>query len=1093
MGADGFIFELDMATIITQPDSLSLASNIKKFEIAATSNVSFRLSIGVNTLIDEVYTPNALGRVVIDIKEIILSNLALTLPSSNIFQQTGIFNSFTAEIDELDDVVFSVIRSGVEKLADTPINFLAANWLTWQPQTKQTGYYQPEWLTYYAPVAGVVKVKYYLSNDTSTTLTLHNISANTCYSYNMQFAHIMSLQAGDKYGYFDVWVEDTLGVRLTYIQRYIYKEAEADDEYFVFENSLGGLDTAVMTGASAFIPEVEHIEGLYNEESEQLKGSLTRLYTKDTGFKSKTEAAWLWDFFASVNKYKVQDGSLVKITVRESDIQDSTEEDLKAFTFKYRLSVDQGLLNIERSADPLPDNLEILTPEGLFFLAPRLNEFPSAELDNTLIFPVQSPFSEIWKKLSWGAIWNFLYTKILESAIGIMAHIHDNLSVLNKLSETNGKLQYDGAEIGTGSGSSVALGETSTTAYRGDRGKIAYEHSQSHHVTEAPENSVIYGRKNKSWVTIVQGGASVRLSTDHQVFEYDAEGNLIDARTDAWIFATLINITGDNIYYEWLVNNVSLFNVPGAYFQYLPPETYSAPDVVKVIVRVGGPAGTAVANDTISMYGVKPGSDGTNGKDAYTLVFSNPFHGFPATENGIVTDYSYSGTDIKVYRGAVLVPYGTGPNTFDVAATGTDITPGVATTVDTYIRRFANCSNMTAIKAKIDFVIKVRDAAGIEVILHETQTFTISKKGDPGENGGPGPVGPSLVWMGDYNSGTTYIGSAKRIDCVYYPDNGKYYSALRTAGSFSGKNPIDSQYWEIADGQFKFIATELLLAKSTYIKNLIAEQLKTAESGKRIEVNAGDKQEVAIYDASGNLKFLIKPEPISSLAAIQAGTDSISPYVTKSSIEQVTNSFYYADYQSQGYISETVNQYSSAFDTGTLTGLLEISISNITAQVGISRVWPGVGNLRLSIWLQKEINSVWVRIQKIDELVIQALTSNASDTKSVSKVVSGLSSGNYRFEVEHYHFLGVHDTAFPGDIPSVEVLTASSVEYTSGSSFTVTVTKVLAQTEIGTDGMASIFASNKYFHFSQNGLFAKMGTKTLEITDSSFKINGIEQ
>ena len=33
----------------------------------------------------------------------------------------------------------------------------------------------------------------------------------------------------------------------------------------------------------------------------------------------------------------------------------------------------------------------------------------------------------------------------------------------------------------TSTGQGVALGETSTTAYRGDRGKAAYDHSQSTH------------------------------------------------------------------------------------------------------------------------------------------------------------------------------------------------------------------------------------------------------------------------------------------------------------------------------------------------------------------------------------------------------------------------------------------------------------------------------------------------------------------------------------------------------------------------------------------------------------------------------------
>jgi len=390
-----------MATILIQPDSLSLSSNLKKFEIAASTQVRFKLALGGSYIIDETYSPNAAGRVVIDIKDVVKQHLSLALPSSDIFQQTGIIKTFSAEIDSLSAVSFTVIRAGVENLADTATNFLTANWLTWQQQTKQAGYYQPEWLTYYAPVAAVIKVKFYLKDGSTSIITLHSPAAGTCYTYNTQFSYIMSLQAGEKYGYYDVWAENVGGNRLTYVQRYVYREQEDADEFFVFENSLGGLDTAVMNGESIFSPEMEHSEGLYDDIAQQLDGTVTRLFEKNTGWKSKSEADWLFDFFNSLSRYKVAEGTLRRITIKESSVSDSSQEDLKSFTFVYRLAQDLGLLNIPRTMDPPPANLEILTPEGLFFLAPRLNEFPQAEITPELLFPVQSPYTQEWKKISY--------------------------------------------------------------------------------------------------------------------------------------------------------------------------------------------------------------------------------------------------------------------------------------------------------------------------------------------------------------------------------------------------------------------------------------------------------------------------------------------------------------------------------------------------------------------------------------------------------------------------------------------------------------------------------------------------------------------
>jgi len=57
------------------------------------------------------------------------------------------------------------------------------------------------------------------------------------------------------------------------------------------------------------------------------------------------------------------------------------------------------------------------------------------------------------------------------------------------------------ASVG-GAGGGIALGETATTAYRGDRGKIAYEHSQSAH---APSNATVVTASDTNGNVIIDG------------------------------------------------------------------------------------------------------------------------------------------------------------------------------------------------------------------------------------------------------------------------------------------------------------------------------------------------------------------------------------------------------------------------------------------------------------------------------------------------------------------------------------------------------------------------------------------------------------
>ncbi len=452
-----------MSMIINQPDSLSLASNLKPFLVSSSQAVSFQLYKGEEIILDETYTPAADNRVKIDVREIVRSQLFFSLPTTNIFQQSGIFATLKAIVDGVE-VNFTVIRSGVESLADTASNFLSGNFLTWQPQVKKASYSQPEWLTYYACVSGSLKVKLYLSDNTSTVLTISAQAAGTCFSYNVQFAHIMSLLAGDKYGYYDIWFENAAQERLTYIQRYVYLEMSEQAETFLFENSLGGIDTVVMDGASTFAPTLELAEGEYEDTVSQIPFVKIRLFKKGTGFMDNTEAAWLWDFFAALKRYKLVDGSLSQITLTESSIEDNSSEDLKSFTFTYKLSGDLGLLNLQRSADPLPENLTITTPEGLFFLVPRLAEYPTADLVDSLLFLVQKPASESWQAIAWSYLYNALYDQFITSPIAALAHNHTNIAVLNGLSEVGGQLYYKGEPIqSAGTAVSVVNNLTSTS------------------------------------------------------------------------------------------------------------------------------------------------------------------------------------------------------------------------------------------------------------------------------------------------------------------------------------------------------------------------------------------------------------------------------------------------------------------------------------------------------------------------------------------------------------------------------------------------------------------------------------------------------
>lgn len=338
-----------------------------------------------------------------------------------------------------------------------------------------------------------------------------------------------------------------------------------------------------------------------------------------------------------------------------------------------------------------------------------------------------------------------------------------------------------------------------------------------------------------------------------------------------------------------------------------------------------------------------------------------------------------------------------------------------------------------------------------------------------------GPAGPLLAFRGEYDANAVYYGNPGRIDAVKY--NGQAYKTLITAGTFQGWVPTNTAKWAPFNEQFDSVATKLLLADAAAIQNLIAEQLKTALTGKRIEINAGDKQQIAIYDSDGVLKVLVKPEPVSSRSSIEAGASTVSLPTPSYDMGSQNRTWNHPNFGTWEGV-----QVSESFTT-TIEGVLEIEVSNIRVSAYVFEGNYARGMASITVVLQKYVGTEWVDVGSLGG------TNEVDLTEDISNTIRGLSAGMYRLAALHYH---MSYTEWQGNTQITDsVETLSDWSYISGLSITVTVRKVIAQTEIGTDGIASVWASNAYLHFSQNGLFVKMGTITFEVTTTGVKINGV--
>lgn len=461
--------DFKMIQVLLYPDALSMVGSMNAFEIFSTSKAdvvfALRYKGSSANIVQHTYTPNDKNRITLSVKDIILPLLRFEVKdSSEPYAQPNIMKSFVATVyevgseDSKKEFTFSVIRAGVDRLSDSATNFLKNNFLTWQPQVKAVTYYSPEFLTYYATATSVMKCKAYMWNGTAyeekEVVLMNHMNAGTVYTVPVQYAIIAKKIGGSiQPSYYDIWVEQD-GKRVTYVQRYYASDMKSEEEeWFLFENSLGGVDCFRAYGNSENTAEHTHNVAEIEEDSEEYRVDTTRKFKKNTGFLDKKERLWMLDFFPSLGKYVYHGNSLRKITVIESDVNYEAKELPSNYTFTYKYSDARPYLNLTRSDASDFKQMDIHLPEiGNFTIAPRLVEFPRQLLSGGVLFPVQEPYSETWGVTTADALFNYFASTLTDrySGGGGIGHQHFNIEVLNGLSYDYGYILYQGDRIKAG-------------------------------------------------------------------------------------------------------------------------------------------------------------------------------------------------------------------------------------------------------------------------------------------------------------------------------------------------------------------------------------------------------------------------------------------------------------------------------------------------------------------------------------------------------------------------------------------------------------------------------------------------------------------
>ena len=378
-------------TVTQAPATYNFSGNLPDLIVSTTDPLDFTLSQAGKTIVSENYHPSSDGRVVINLRNI----LEHLVESPGIDQPSFAIPYYTYTVGELSGS-FYCVRGG-HGAAVSAEAFLKGNFLTWQPQTRRTLYHTPHRLRYAALNVCECKVKGYFADGTSETATLFlGTTADTIYTFDVSFGTVRG-KFDAQPTYYDIWMEDASGKALTWTQRYMLVDyLPGTNDYFTFENSLGGFDTIRFSGDRKEINKLESVNAEFNEETIEYDIDRTRSWKKYTGYITDEQTRmWVLDFFNSNNRYHLCDGVFRRIYVSEPKVEDVAGE-----AAGYAYSRQSKYINIPRVETP--ELLEITDPSAEdFFLAPRLNQFQAADPDaSEILIPVQTPASGKWLALA---------------------------------------------------------------------------------------------------------------------------------------------------------------------------------------------------------------------------------------------------------------------------------------------------------------------------------------------------------------------------------------------------------------------------------------------------------------------------------------------------------------------------------------------------------------------------------------------------------------------------------------------------------------------------------------------------------------------
>ncbi|MBP3420494.1 MAG: hypothetical protein J6K74_07895 [Marinifilaceae bacterium] len=359
---------------IQKPDQLTFAATMPDF-IVSGIGLSAQVTLYKDTdkvLLKETMFPSDKG-LVIDVKKIINDSLRVKIPTSSIFHQDealGLFKLVVISKGETIEYSFNALRGGYEDY-NIPSRYNAMELIySFQPSIKQITTESPEWLTFFIPLSTLrIRFRYYLSHGALCATTYidspYSSTKNNAGLFNIDCsysaAYKLSLTAGGIYfAYYDVdLVSEGNGsiTPVTPTQRFLITQATNAHKYYLFENTLGGIDTLICTGDLTRRLSMSSDITISDDIKDDSSNTHSLSFEQSVGiFTSEIELMWFRDFILSSQRYEVKEEHLYQIIIEEADSEINLA-DADVVNFSFRRASEDKYFGFARKRMELPTGL----------------------------------------------------------------------------------------------------------------------------------------------------------------------------------------------------------------------------------------------------------------------------------------------------------------------------------------------------------------------------------------------------------------------------------------------------------------------------------------------------------------------------------------------------------------------------------------------------------------------------------------------------------------------------------------------------------------------------------------------------------------